>query len=971
MNKSEVIRLTHLLGGAVLLFVMSSYAQPAEHPTGGVFDLPSPEIIDPFEDELKETDFKTALGGTPQEILAKLEEKANGGVLPNGTVYPQVKDVDALTTYRNSLERIVALQQRNSGNNKQFPPELFYVLKVKEARHAFHNKPPYAAGSVIWGYDGKYPGPTFKSHHRKPILVRIINELAFDENGNPRPPEIFGGFGRPRISTHLHNGHTGSESDGNPADFYPPSYDPGETLHLPKYPASIKGLRFRDHHYAMFRAGLDPQRGASEAAPNVNDGDVAESISTLWYHDHSLHATAENTYKGLVGVHLVFDEIDSGNENDSNPKALKLPSGKFDIPLLFQDKQFRLVKNGAGEEVAELFLPLENAGFPITSGFLGDVIAVNGQLKPKMEVERRKYRFRLVNAGPSRFYQFFLTKRKDLQSPLVDQSFIQIGNDESLLEKPYAVRKEDGLLLSVSERADVVIDFANYADGDKLFLVNRLIMRKSGDGPKHDFPQRPFTGYHTVKVNGNEDPGDYILRFDVTGNPVSDPSRVPPRLRKSPVLPTVAFQMGTNEPDVSIAATKGQTLVFRHADFGRDHGIRFTDESRVLLKGEDPATKPGVVLKQTDDLGLYGKVVSPGPNGPIEIARFEVIEEIGTPLPFRSVLHSGTGRVERAGGGGPGADLPKITVDAGPGLNWTCGIQDLTPGQLRLLGNRHRVFELANSGGEDGRDWTINGRPFHASPAGSAKIGIGKLDVPRNSLVPGSDDGPDGEVWTIRNTGPWAHPVHIHLEEFQILWRKIIEQPAIITIDAGPNVAWRSGGKASTPAKPLKLAAKMGQTLVFRHADPLRPHGIVFTTPDLVLLKTDAQGSKPNAVFKQTDNFGLYNTDVAGAPNPQELARFEVIQDISTAPAFQCTVHTTDMTGEVSEDKCGNEVVVSGTRPPEYERCKKDVVRLDPGEEVQIFLRFRDFLGKYPIHCHNVLHEDHEMMLRFDVVGDQ
>ena len=56
--------------------------------------------------------------------------------------------------------------------------------------------------------------------------------------------------------------------------------------------------------------------------------------------------------------------------------------------------------------------------------------------------------------------------------------------------------------------------------------------------------------------------------------------------------------------------------------------------------------------------------------------------------------------------------------------------------------------------------------------------------------------------------------------------------------------------------------------------------------------------------------------------------------------------------------------------PPAYEQTRKDVLRLDPLEEVQIFLRFRDFLGKYPIHCHNVLHEDHEMMLRFDVVGD-
>jgi FtsP/CotA-like multicopper oxidase with cupredoxin domain len=57
-------------------------------------------------------------------------------------------------------------------------------------------------------------------------------------------------------------------------------------------------------------------------------------------------------------------------------------------------------------------------------------------------------------------------------------------------------------------------------------------------------------------------------------------------------------------------------------------------------------------------------------------------------------------------------------------------------------------------------------------------------------------------------------------------------------------------------------------------------------------------------------------------------------------------------------------------KPRPYECSKKDVLSLAPNEEVQVFLRFRDFLGKYPMHCHNVLHEDHEMMVRYDVVGD-
>ena len=58
----------------------------------------------------------------------------------------------------------------------------------------------------------------------------------------------------------------------------------------------------------------------------------------------------------------------------------------------------------------------------------------------------------------------------------------------------------------------------------------------------------------------------------------------------------------------------------------------------------------------------------------------------------------------------------------------------------------------------------------------------------------------------------------------------------------------------------------------------------------------------------------------------------------------------------------------NGAAPPPEEVSRKDVVRLQGNEEVRIFLRFRDFLGRYPMHCHNVVHEDHAMMLRWDIV---
>ena len=37
------------------------------------------------------------------------------------------------------------------------------------------------------------------------------------------------------------------------------------------------------------------------------------------------------------------------------------------------------------------------------------------------------------------------------------------------------------------------------------------------------------------------------------------------------------------------------------------------------------------------------------------------------------------------------------------------------------------------------------------------------------------------------------------------------------------------------------------------------------------------------------------------------------------------------------------------------------------GERGILYRKFRDFTGKYVMHCHNVVHEDHAMMVRFDV----
>jgi FtsP/CotA-like multicopper oxidase with cupredoxin domain len=364
----------------------------------------------------------------------------------------------------------------------EFTSQKYYDMHVKEAYHSFH---PELPTQKIWGYDGLLPGPTFVERYGVPITVRIYNDL----------PANAIGFGSPEISTHLHNLHDGSESDGFTGDYYSAT----------KFGPTMTGAgAYKDHHYPNCYAGYDDPRY------RATNGDPREALGTLWYHDHRLDFTAPNVYRGLTGFYLLFDDIDSGNELDTNPKALRLPSGvgKYDIPLVFQDKQF----DSSGYLFFDQFA---------TKGILGNKFCVNGKVQPFFKVERRKYRFRLLDGGPSRFYEFYLTN-----SSGVNQSFTYIANDGNLLPAPLTTSKVD---LGVAERADIVIDFSRYNIGDKLYLVNRLI-QTDGRGPEGPLVNtRGADGLLTTA-------GTQILRFDIDRDAASDPSRVPAKLRELPPI---------------------------------------------------------------------------------------------------------------------------------------------------------------------------------------------------------------------------------------------------------------------------------------------------------------------------------------------------------------------------------------------------------------------------------------------------
>jgi FtsP/CotA-like multicopper oxidase with cupredoxin domain len=57
----------------------------------------------------------------------------------------------------------------------------------------------------------------------------------------------------------------------------------------------------------------------------------------------------------------------------------------------------------------------------------------------------------------------------------------------------------------------------------------------------------------------------------------------------------------------------------------------------------------------------------------------------------------------------------------------------------------------------------------------------------------------------------------------------------------------------------------------------------------------------------------------------------------------------------------------NGKAPFAYEKGPKDVVYTGAGETLKLVMRFEHQTGRYMVHCHNLVHEDHDMMQQFSV----
>ena len=57
----------------------------------------------------------------------------------------------------------------------------------------------------------------------------------------------------------------------------------------------------------------------------------------------------------------------------------------------------------------------------------------------------------------------------------------------------------------------------------------------------------------------------------------------------------------------------------------------------------------------------------------------------------------------------------------------------------------------------------------------------------------------------------------------------------------------------------------------------------------------------------------------------------------------------------------------NGKPPAAWERGPKDVMYVGENEKIQVIMQFGPHKGRYMVHCHNLVHEDHSMMFQFRV----
>jgi len=110
----------------------------------------------------------------------------------------------------------------------------------------------------------------------------------------------------------------------------------------------------------------------------------------------------------------------------------------------------------------------------------------------------------------------------------------------------------------------------------------------------------------------------------------------------------------------------------------------------------------------------------------------------------------------------------------------------------------------------------------------------------------------------------------------------------------------------------------------------------------------------------RTDGGKVLNADFGGSRRP-ELRHREIWNLVNDGGGWDHPSTSTSRRGRSSN------ATAARANVPAWEKGRKDVYRLRPDGSVQLTMQFRDFGGMFMEHCHNTLHEDNAMLLRWEI----
>jgi spore coat protein A, manganese oxidase len=396
---------------------------------------------------------------------------------------------------------------------------------------------------VRWANELATPGGRFRPH-----LLPVDPTLHWanppgGNSGRDMRPEFKTTPGPYRgpvpIVTHLHGAHVFEQFDGYPEAWYLP------------------GARDIPHGFA--RVGTFHDRFRAEAGVPWPAGSAVfdyhndQRATTLWYHDHTLGMTRLNIYAGLTGMYLLRggpSDLPAGVLPGPAPQPGDPPGRRYyEMPLIVQDRSFNadgsLFFPSSRGEFGDVppggpFIPKTDVSPIWNPEFFGNTMVVNGNTWPVLPVERRRYRFRMLNASNARTIMLKVVTDPLAKRPAPAALPIWvIGTDGGFLPAPVSLASAR---LGVAERLDVIVDFSAVPAGTALYLIN-------------EGPDEPFGGGTVGTDFDPADPGTtgQVLKFVVVPATSTDRS-VPPDQLRLPAIPrlgnaSVTRRLSLNELD--------------------------------------------------------------------------------------------------------------------------------------------------------------------------------------------------------------------------------------------------------------------------------------------------------------------------------------------------------------------------------------------------------------------------------------